>query len=147
MVQGRPYGLHVPRTLEARPVANIEPDAVKRKAPPERGSRLSTVATLRQRPDNLPVLLLCESLEGHRPNVAGGTEGQHEFRHGFIIRRLNGCDPVVLAHRHVKVPELEPTILGQPLCRAQAFRGASALTEQSWYQVGTTQHLVRQDWP
>ncbi len=36
MVQGRPYGLHIPRTLEARPVANIEPDAVKRKAPPER---------------------------------------------------------------------------------------------------------------
>jgi len=31
MVQGRPYGLHIPRTLEARPVANIEPDAVKRK--------------------------------------------------------------------------------------------------------------------
>jgi hypothetical protein len=40
MVQGRPYGLHIPRTLEARPVANIEPDAVKRKAPPEPDSAL-----------------------------------------------------------------------------------------------------------
>ena len=37
MVQGRPYGLHIPRTLEAWPVANAEPDAIKRKAPPERG--------------------------------------------------------------------------------------------------------------
>ncbi len=46
-----------------------------RKAPPERGSRLNTVATLWQRPDDLPVLLLCESLEGRGPDVAGGTEG------------------------------------------------------------------------
>ncbi len=40
MVQGRPYGLHIPRTLEAQPVANIELDAVKRKAPPEPDSAL-----------------------------------------------------------------------------------------------------------
>ncbi len=54
--------------------------------PRQSGARLSTVATLWQRPDDLPVLLLGESLEGRGPDVAGGTERQHDFRHVDALR-------------------------------------------------------------
>ncbi len=104
--------------------------------PRRSGARLSTVATLWQRPDDLPVLLLCESLEGRGPDVAGGTEGQHEFCHGFIIRRLYGRNPVVLAERHVEAPELDRASLGQSLRRSQAFRGGFDVLDSLFRPVG-----------
>ncbi len=83
MVQGRPYGLHIPRTLEAPPVANFQPDAVKRKAPPEPDSALiSRVEPLAPAP--LPRL--------HK--LASPDTAPRRLRVSFLVKVVHGVPAI-----------------------------------------------------